>query len=149
MTTTMTSEERDAFLTEVHIGVLSVNNDDRAPLTIPIWYTYNPGKDLWMTTGVNTRKGKLLRKAKRVSFCVQSETPPYRYVSMEGPIIIEDLSVDENREYTRPMAQRYLGAEEGDKYIAAMEDFFARSVPVLVRLQPENWLTFDGRKGQQ
>ncbi|HEY5165085.1 MAG TPA: pyridoxamine 5'-phosphate oxidase, partial [Acidimicrobiia bacterium] len=40
MSLTMSPEEREAFLAEVHVGVISVANDDRGPLTVPIWYTY-------------------------------------------------------------------------------------------------------------
>ena len=147
MPTTMTREEREAFLTDVHIGVLSIDNGERGPLSIPIWYMYNPGGDLYMTTGVKTRKGKLLKKAKRVGFCVQTEIPPYKYISMEGPITVEEISLNKNREYTLPLAHRYLGVEEGDAYVAAMEPtVFAHSGPILVRFQPEHWLTFDASK---
>ena len=147
MTTTMTHEEREVFLTEVRIGILSIDNGERGPLSIPIWYMYNPGGDLYMTTGAKTRKGKLLKKAKRVGFCVQDETPPYKYVSMEGSIIIEEISLEKNREYTLPLAHRYLGIEKGDAYVDAMEStVFAHSGPMLVRFQPEHWLTFDGSK---
>lgn len=146
MTTTMTREEREAFLTDVRIGVLSVNNDDRGPLTIPIWYFYHPGEDLWITTGENTRKGKLLRKAKRIGFCVQSETPPYKYVSMEGPFTIESSDTDSILEDTRKLAHRYLGVEEGDAYFTAQREFFIQSGPIRVRLRPQHWLTFDASK---
>jgi nitroimidazol reductase NimA-like FMN-containing flavoprotein (pyridoxamine 5'-phosphate oxidase superfamily) len=120
MATNMTIDERDAFLSEVRIGVLSIPNDGRGPLTIPIWYQYTPGEDLRMTTGGASHKGKLLKKTARVSLCVQDEAPPYRYVSVEGPISIEDSDIDKN---TRPLAHRYLGIEKGDEYIAAMRDF--------------------------
>ncbi len=147
MSTTMTQEERNNFLTEVHIGVLSINNDERGPLSIPIWYMYTPDEDLYMTTGVETRKGKLLKKATRVGFCVQSETPPYKYISMEGPITVEEISLEKNREYTLPLAHHYLGVEEGNAYVDAMEStVFAHSGPILVRFQPEHWLSFDGSK---
>jgi len=146
MSTTMTREEREAFLTDVRIGVLSVNNDERGPLSIPIWYIYNPSEDLWMTTGANTRKGKLLRKANRIGFCVQAEALPYKYVSMEGPITIEDRDSESILEDTRQLAHRYMGVEGGDAYVAAQKDFFERFGPILVRLQPEHWLTFDASK---
>ena len=132
MSTTMTREEREAFLTDVRIGVLSVNNNERAPLSIPIWYIYNPGEDLWVTTGANTRKGKLLRKAKRIGFCVQDETLPYKYVSIEGPITIEERHPDSILEDTRQLAHRYMGVEGGNAYVAAQKDFFERSAPILV-----------------
>ena len=44
-------EEREEFLAEPHIGALSVvEKSDRAPLTVPIWYQYSPGGELWVLT---------------------------------------------------------------------------------------------------
>ena len=39
----MTTEERQAFLADPHIGVISINAPDRGPLTAPIWYDYERG----------------------------------------------------------------------------------------------------------
>jgi nitroimidazol reductase NimA-like FMN-containing flavoprotein (pyridoxamine 5'-phosphate oxidase superfamily) len=45
----LSREEREQFLAEPHIGALSVvERPDRAPLTVPIWYQYNPGGELWV-----------------------------------------------------------------------------------------------------
>ncbi len=60
-----------------------------------------------MTTARLSRKGKLLRQGERVSLCVQSEEPPYKYASIEGPIVaIEAADTDHD---TRHLAHRYLG----------------------------------------
>jgi hypothetical protein len=50
------------------------------------------------------------------SFCVQGTTPPYRYVSVEGPTSIESSNFETNE---RPMAIQYLGTELGEQYLAA------------------------------
>ena len=40
----LSKEEREAFLAEPRIGVVSVAGDDgRPPLAVPIWYGYDPG----------------------------------------------------------------------------------------------------------
>jgi nitroimidazol reductase NimA-like FMN-containing flavoprotein (pyridoxamine 5'-phosphate oxidase superfamily) len=50
-------EEREQFLAEPHIGALSVvERADRAPLTVPIWYQYSPGGELWVLTEPGSRK---------------------------------------------------------------------------------------------
>lgn len=36
MTLTMTREEREAFLAEPHVGVISIPEPDHGPLTVPI-----------------------------------------------------------------------------------------------------------------
>ena len=144
MTLAMTRDEREAFLAEPHVGVISIPEPGRGPLTVPIWYGYRPGGDLWILTDRGSRKGRLLGVGTRVSLCVQSETPPYRYVSVEGAVLSIDPA-DEARD-TRPMAHRYLGAELGDRYIEATRGSGEAPASVRVRFRPERWLSVDYRK---
>jgi hypothetical protein len=91
MTLTMTKEEREAFLADVHVAVISVAEDGHGPLLVPIWYSYEPGGEVRIITGRTSRKGELLERAGRFSLCVQTETLPYKYVSVEGPIVAVEL----------------------------------------------------------
>jgi nitroimidazol reductase NimA-like FMN-containing flavoprotein (pyridoxamine 5'-phosphate oxidase superfamily) len=43
MVLTMTNEEREAFLADVHVAVISVAEDGHGPLVVPVWYSYEPG----------------------------------------------------------------------------------------------------------
>ena len=143
MSQKMTTSERDAFLADLHVGVVSISEKDRGPLTAPIWYDYEPGGELWILTGRSSRKGKLLQDVGRFSLVAQTETPPYRYVSVEGPITSigkPDLERDE-----RPMAHRYLGKELGDGYIESTRGE-GEADNMLVKMQPERWLTIDYSK---
>ena len=118
MSSAMTKEEREAFLADLHVGVISIAEEGRGPLTVPIWYVYEPGGEIWFTTARASRKGKLLAQVVRFSLCAQAETPPYKYVSVEGPIIaIETADLERHR---RPLARRYLGLGPGDRYIAGL-----------------------------
>jgi hypothetical protein len=92
MTTKMSREEREAFLADLHVGVISMSEKGRGPLTVPIWYAYEPGGEVVIATERNSRKMKLLEKGRRVSLCAQCETPPYKYVSIEGPVVDIDPS---------------------------------------------------------
>jgi nitroimidazol reductase NimA-like FMN-containing flavoprotein (pyridoxamine 5'-phosphate oxidase superfamily) len=144
MSLIMTHEERDAFLSDVHVGIISIAEADRGPLTVPIWYGYNPGGELWIVTESKSRKGKLLSSVQRFSLCVQTEQPPYKYVSVEGPvtsITAADLERD-----LRPMAHRYLGKELGDGYIEATGGAASKAESILIRMRPERWLTTDYAK---
>ena len=86
MSLDMTRDEREAFLADRHIGIISIANGDQGPLTLPIWYMYEPGGELTFITDSGSHKARLLAEAKRFSLCAQSETVPYKYVSVEGPI---------------------------------------------------------------
>jgi nitroimidazol reductase NimA-like FMN-containing flavoprotein (pyridoxamine 5'-phosphate oxidase superfamily) len=141
----MSKSEREAFLAALHVGVISIPDPARGPLTVPIWYAYEPGGELWVITDRTSRKGKLLAKGARFSLCAQTEAPPYQYVSVEGPIVAIEPS-DKER-HSRPMAHRYLGKEFGDQYIAATEsERDAAGGSVVVRMRPERWLSVDYKK---
>jgi len=144
MSLAMTREEREAFLADVHVGVVSIADPGRGPLTVPIWYAYQPGGELCIVTDRDSRKGRLLEKAQRLSLCAQSEAPPYKYVSVEGPIVSIEAS-DLERD-VRPLAHRYLGSELGDRYVEATGETREGGESVLVRVRPERWLTVDYAK---
>jgi PPOX class probable F420-dependent enzyme len=138
----MTRAEREAFLAETHVAVIGISEPGRAPLTVPIWYQYEPGGIIHIVTGRDSRKGKLLAAAGRASLCVQTETPPYRYVSVEGPVTI--AANDGDRRWEREMALRYLGPEMGEVYLASTAD--QREGQVVVELRPSRWYTVDYSK---
>jgi PPOX class probable F420-dependent enzyme len=136
MSVTMTREERERFLAGVHVGVLSVASaDGGGPLAVPVWYAYQPGGTVDVTTGAGTRKATAIRAAGRFSLCAQDERPPYKYVTVEGPVTIEDANHDERLE----LARRYLGAEGGDAYVSANP----YGGQIVCRMSPEHWLTVD------
>jgi hypothetical protein len=140
----MTQAEREAFLADVHVGVVSIAEPGRGPLGAPIWYGYEPGAEIVFVTEVESRKGRLLRAVERLSLLVQDEQPPYKYISVEGPIV-SVAPADVERDL-RPLAHRYLGVELGDGYIEATGGSDARADSILVRVRPERWLTVDYAK---
>ena len=134
--TAMTETEKQEYLADLHVGVLSLNNDSKGPLTAPIWYDYEPGGELWFITEPNSLKGKLLDVGVRLSLVAQSEDPPYKYVSVEGPVV----SIDEStKDDLLAMAVRYLGDDGGRQYAENS------NTPggIIVRVKPERWLCVD------
>ncbi len=139
----MTRTECEAFLAETHVAVISIDDPGRGPLTVPVWYAYAPGGVVRIVTGTASRKGQLLRRAGRLGLCVQTETAPYKYVSVEGPVTF--VAYDHERD-VRGMALRYLGAEMGEAYLAMTADELARNPQVLVEMRPERWRSADYAK---
>jgi hypothetical protein len=80
-------------------------------------------------------KAKLLRAAERATLTVQTETPPYRYVMVSGPVTIHEEQRDD-----LAMASRYLGPEMG-RWYADTNPSTPQSI--VVRLHPDQWLTCD------
>ncbi len=139
----MTKAEREAFLAEPRVGVISIAELGRGPLTVPVWYLYEPGGDIWVWTGSKTRKAGLLQSAGRTSFCVQDPNPPYKYVSVEGPIQIEPVQYERD---VKTMAYRYLGPERGDAYLVEIGGPAGVANDILVRTRPDRWLSVDYSK---
>jgi hypothetical protein len=75
---------------------------------------------------------------------VQTETPPYNYASVEGPIISAEAAEIERD--LRPLARRYLGAKMGDRYVEETRNLPTHADNVLIRMRPERWLTADYSK---
>jgi hypothetical protein len=140
----MTPQEREAFLAGPHIGVLGVaRGSDRPPLTVPIWYAYEPGGNITFFTGTQGRKARkiaLIEQAGVVSFCVQQETFPYKYVTVEGTVIQTDRPP--SLEQVLAITRRYL-PEEQAKGFAQAELGRPEGTFVLFTVRPDRWLTFD------
>lgn len=135
----MTRAEREAFLAEARIGVLSISDGDRGPLSAPIWCLYEPGGDLQVSFGPNSRKAKLLSEGTRVTLVAQTETAPYKYVSVEGAVVGVGPPIAED--FTLRLATRYLGEEGGRQYASGGN---GDSIVATVRI--ERWMTTDYSK---
>jgi len=120
MSLAMTKQERERFLADLHVGIISISEEGRGPLTVPIWYSYTPGGEVRAVTGATSRKAQLLRKAHR----------------------LQPMCTDR-----RPLARRYLGDRVGDRYIERTRGEPAENL--LVRMRPERWLTVDYGKVQR
>ena len=141
MSLAMSKAQREAFLADLHVAVISISENGRGPLTVPIWYAYEPGGVVRFVTGGGSKKAALLRQAGRLSLCVQTETAPYQYVSIEGPVTFGEPNFE--RDF-RAIAHRYLGAQMGDTYLqmTAAE----RTNSILVAVTPERWISVDYTK---
>ena len=129
----MTREEREAFLADVHVGVLAVDEPGRGPHALPIWYDVIDGEVCARIDG-DSRKAELLQAAGRATLTVQTETVPYQYVSVEGPVTVAPREFDD-----LALAVRYLGPELGAWYV---ENTPAEHSTIVI-LRPEHWRTFD------
>ena len=140
----MSAAEREEFLADVHVGVLSsAVGTAGQTLAVPVWYSYQPGGLVTVLTGRGSRKAAAVRAAGRFSLCAQDDSPPYRYVSVEGPVVSEEELDPAER---LAMARRYLGVPGGDRYVADNPD--PERGNVAFRMRPERWLSQDQGKGR-
>jgi uncharacterized protein len=138
----MSRKEREVFLAETHVGIVSVADEGRGPLAAPIWYRYQPGGAVCFVTEAKSKKATLLRKAGRATFLVQTETPPYKYVTIEGPVTLT-REIDQRRD-VEEIAYRYLGRELGEQYLNTAGA--QHQALELVSIVPERWASADFTK---
>ncbi len=135
----LSREEREQFLAEPHVAALSVDaGSGRAPLSVPIWYQYAPGGDVWIMTGPASRKYSLISEAGRFTLLVDRIEPTIRYVSVEGPVVkTTPATIEELRE----ISARYLPADKVDAYV----DFAWKNhgEQAVIHMRPERWVSSD------
>lgn len=135
----LTVRERELFLAEPHIAALSVSaGPGRGPLTIPIWYQYEPGAEAWILVEAGSRKVPLIEMAGRFTLMVDRVVPTIRYVSAEGPVT---RVVPGTGEQLREISERYLPAEKARAYVELAESEFGEQVAIYMR--PRRWLSSD------
>ncbi len=148
--TSMTDEERDAFMIEPRLGNLGIARPGRGPLLAPIWYRFTPGGTVDMCIGATSAKAKRLRAEGRATLSVvdAGERGVYRYVAVEGAVTMTPLG-DRTEAEILAMSSRYLGQKGGRRYT---DNFMARLVEddlhdghgdteVMVRITPDLWRT--------
>ena len=139
----LSKAQREAFFAEPHVVVLSVaNTGGRPPHSAPVWYAYEPGGNVTFFTnsqGQVARKATLIRDAKAVSLCVQLETFPYKYVTIEGTVVGEDNppSIDK----VLAIVRRYLPEDAAQGF--AKSELAREHAPfTLFTIRPDRWLSF-------
>lgn len=132
----MSKDDRERFLADVHVGVIAVERADRAPLSVPIWYGYEPGGEVLLWTESSSLKYRLIRDAGRFAITAQDEQPPYKYVTAEGDVTGIDPAADAE---VRQIAVRYLGEQAGNQFA----DQNLTPTSVVIRMRPQRWLSVD------
>lgn len=127
----MSAAERETFLLEPRIGVLSVEREGAGPLSTPTWFDYREGR-ICFQLSATARRMEHLRAAGRATLCAHHDVRPYSYVSVEGPVVFEDRTSDD----IARMAGRYIGEDAGRSYADGVT-----WAGYNVALLPERWST--------
>lgn len=141
----MTVTEREAFLAEPRVAVLSVASDDeRPPLTVPIFYHYAAGGPITIFTGNMPRvprKSRLIQRARVLSLCVQHDEFPYKYVTVEGTLV----NVDQPPSAAQLLAifGRYMPQQNAQEYADVLLSNSNNPGLAVFTIRPDRWLTQD------
>lgn len=133
-----TESERDDFLRDKRVAVLSIAADKgRPPASVPIWYDYTADGHILISTGASARKARLIEKAGVVTLVVQREELPYQYVVVEGTVV--ETTNPAPRDVREAIAIRYLGEDGGRAFVEGMGD----APSVLFTVRPDRWISAD------
>jgi PPOX class probable F420-dependent enzyme len=110
-----TREAREFLRAGTRTGKLATVSGDGSPHVAPIWFELDDAGNLFFTTGMNTIKGRNLRREPRLSLCVDDEKPPFAHVVLFG---VAEISED-RRELLRwatLVGGRYMGADQAEEF---------------------------------
>jgi PPOX class probable F420-dependent enzyme len=108
------------------VAVLATYRRDGSVLLSPVWHEWRDG-GFNVVTGSGDVKPGHLRRDPRASIVVCDDTPPYRGIELRATA---RLSVLDDQTIPRRIAVRYLGVEEGERYLEGGYD------DLLIRLEP-------------
>jgi PPOX class probable F420-dependent enzyme len=131
----LSKEQAEAFLREPHIAVLATVRPDGRPHVVPTWYEYDNGEVVLHMSAASVRYGNIQHN-NRVALCMDTRTPPYKAVIVEGSAGMEEGTDDER---TRRMAVHYLGEARGNRYA----DSLRGASVVIARVKPDRFISWD------
>ena len=134
---------RAEFLAGQHVGVVSVGRPDGLPpTTVPTFYAYEPGGALTMftnTQGRTTARAETIKAAGVVTFLVQEESWPAKYVAVEATL---DSVSRPTVEQMLTIVRRYMPEEAAQQFAHAEVDN-PESTIVFFSFTPARWFSAD------
>jgi len=135
----LTQQEIEQFLRSPNIAIMATVRPDGQPHAVPTWYDYQNG-EIVLHMGLRSRRYRNLARNDRVTLCIDTRTPPYKAVVIQGRAVIE---VGTDDDCSRRMALAYLGKEVGTRYA----DGIRGSRMVIARVKPEKVISWDYGRG--
>lgn len=111
---TFTNEQRAFLLYGTRTGKLATVREDGRPHVVPIWFVMD-GDTLIFTTGENSVKARNIRRDVRVALCVDDETPPYAFITVEGTAAMS-ADLGELLHWATRIGRRYMGEDQAEAF---------------------------------
>jgi len=134
-------DDREAFLQQANVAVLTTTDAKGRPHGAPVWYLYDDGAFV-ISTGRGSRKHKNLQTNPNVCLVIDKRDLPYYAVMVHGRVELEIGFSDPDR---LRLAVRYLGEKLGQAYAGRTQVF---EDSVTIRLRPERIVEYHGRAGR-
>ena len=127
----MTPAEREAFAAQPNGAVLATVDDKGRAHAVPVIYLYENGRFM-VITDRGSKKQRNAERAGRAALCING-WPGFRYVTVEGPVEVQDPISYETR---LRLHTHYRGEEAARKATADG----AHEHMVALWITPEQWL---------
>jgi PPOX class probable F420-dependent enzyme len=137
----MTPEERDAFLAQTRLGILTTLRHDGWPVSVPIWFEWD-GITVRVFTGVTSAKIKRLENDPRATLLATNTlNEPERWVAFDGRV---EIRREGGFELAHRLAARYWNLDDPE-HKATVEEW-REAAPHLrvLELRPERIRTYAG-----
>ena len=131
-------DDREAFLQQANIAVLSTVDAEGRPHAAPVWYLYDDGVFV-VSSDVGSQKHKNIQSNANICLTIDKRDLPYFAVMAHGRAEIGPGFSDEER---LRLSIRYLGEQLGQAY-AAQTRVFEDSLSI--RLRPAKVIEYHGR----
>jgi PPOX class probable F420-dependent enzyme len=80
---------------------------DGSPVVSPVWFILD-NNELVFTTMNTSLKYRLIHRDPRVSICVESDSYPYGFATIQGVATLHELQMEDLLEWTTQIASRYV-----------------------------------------
>jgi PPOX class probable F420-dependent enzyme len=135
----MTDEEREAFLREANVAVLSTVDARGRPHAAPVWYLYDDGV-FRISTGDGSQKHRNILANPNISLVIDQRALPYYAVMVQGTADIGPAFSDED---SSRLAVRYLGENLGARYAERTD----AGASVSLTIRPRKVIVYDPMPG--
>ena len=144
----LSTDERDAFLTELRIGRLATMREDGWPHVTPIWYVWDDGRFV-LSLGRSRRHLANIARDPKVTLCVDEDPRTTDLTRSPQAVVcfgLATLAHDDAtvRDVTSKVEDRYLPADVRGPELDELLWFEGR---VAVVIEPQRWLAWDQGKG--
>ena len=149
-------EIREFLMRGTFTGKLATVRKDGSSHIVPIWFVLDSGNnssreysrrgdhdDIIFTTSSTSLKAKNIRRDNRVSICVDDQTPPFSFVTVNGTAKIYHYKQSELLRFATKIAERYMGKENAELYGKRN----STEGEVLVRIKPTRIIAEKGIAG--
>ena len=113
----MTEDEIRRFLLQgTFTGKLGTINKNGTTHVVPIWYTLDEQGNIIFNTGDKSLKAKNIQRVNRVRLCVDDQTPPFSFVTIDGIAEVISDTPTEIFKWAKIIAARYMGNDKAEVY---------------------------------